>query len=96
MPARYILTCFLYKFKILNKGKQLFKIRLKKYADYILYEYVNPNSIYMKYYVDEICTTSFGNEFEEKKNKGKSKIGYLSKNNKELKLITLKPLDDLQ
>ena len=50
----------------------------------------------MKYYVDEICTTSFGNEFEEKKNKGKSKIGYLSKDNKELKLITLKPLDDLQ
>lgn len=40
--------------------------------------------------------SSFDNDFEEKKNKEKSKTGYLSKDNKELKLITLEPLDDLQ
>ena len=85
LSARYILTCFRYKFKIPIKSKQLFKINLEKYSEHILDDYVNPNSKYMKYYVNDICSTPFDNDFEEK-----LKIGYLSKDNNELKMLTLK------
>jgi hypothetical protein len=81
LVSRYILTCFLYKFKIPNKSKQIFKVKLEKYAEHMSSDYVNPNSIFMKYYINN----SFSNDFEEK-----LKIGYLSKDNKELKLLTFK------
>jgi hypothetical protein len=81
---RYILTCFRYKFKIPNKSKQLFKVKLEKYAEHLLDDYVNPNSNYMKYYV-----SSFGNDFTETQY-NKLEIGYLSKDNRKLKLLTFR------
>ena len=83
------MTCLRYKFKIPNKSKQSFKVKLEKYAEHVLDDYVNPNSKYMKYYVDSICSDNSNNEFYEDF-KEKLKIGYISKDNRELKMFTLK------